>query len=193
MACCDPKLCEETRKQIIELTGNVNIYNRTINLASIKSIRQFVDRFLKDERRLDILINNAEITGPKSLTDDGFESQIGVNHMGHFLLTNLLLDILIKSAPSRIVVVSSMRHMYGTIDTDDLNSEKSYDQTKAYNQSKLANLLFTRHLAKLLNGTRVTVNALHPGVDKIDLTKLHPTIMLDNKIYQTFFYSEIYS
>lgn len=182
MACRDPRLSEKARKEIIEITGNVNIYNRTINMASLKSIRQFVDRFLKDERRLDILINNAEVFGPKSLTEDGFESQIGVNHIGHFLLTNLLLDILIKSVPSRIVVVSNMNYMYGMIDKDDLNSEKCYDQTKAFSQSKLANVLFTRHLANILDGTRVTINALHPGIDKTDLTKYHPIIKYVNGI-----------
>lgn len=106
---------------------------------------------------------------PKSLTKDGFEMQLGVNHLGHFLLTNLLLDILKASAPSRIVIVSSLAHKFGQINRDDLNSEKSYNKYKAYSQSKLANILFCQELAKRLKGTGVTVNAVHPGVVKTDL------------------------
>lgn len=127
-------------------------------------------RFLQEEKRLDILINNAGVMAmPKSLTKDGFEMQLGVNHLGHFLLTNLLLDTLKASAPSRIVVVSSLAHKFGAINKDDLNSEKSYNKYKAYSQSKLANVLFTRELARRLRGTGVTVNAVHPGVVKTEL------------------------
>lgn len=130
----------------------------------------FEFRFLQEEKRLDILINNAGVMAlPKSLTKDGFETQLGVNHLGHFLLTNLLLDILKKSAPSRIVNVSSMAYKYGEINRDDLNSEKSYNKYKAYSQSKLANVLFTEELAKRLKETGVTANALHPGVVKTEL------------------------
>lgn len=127
-------------------------------------------RFLQEEKRLDILINNAGVMAmPKCLTKDGFEMQLGVNHMGHFLLTNLLLDVLKATAPSRIVVLSSLAHKFGTINKDDLNSEKSYSKYKAYSQSKLANILFTRELARRLRGTGVTVNAVHPGVVKTEL------------------------
>ncbi|CAD7013864.1 unnamed protein product [Ceratitis capitata] len=95
--------------------------------------------------------------------------QLGVNHMGHFLLTNLLLDLLKKSAPSRVVTVSSLAHTRGEINVADLNSDKSYDPGTAYNQSKLANILFTRELARRLEGTGVTANALHPGVVDTEL------------------------
>ena len=101
---------------------------------------------------------------PRMLTDEGFEMQIGVNHLGPFLLTNLLLDYLKLSTPSRIVNVSSIAHTRGEINTADLNSEKSYDPANAYAQSKLANVLFTRELSRRLEGTGVTVNALHPGL-----------------------------
>lgn len=118
------------------------------------------------------------MVAPKSLTTDGFESQIGINHLGHFLLTNLLLNALKAAAPSRIIVVSSMAHIGGSINKEDLNSEKSYDRIKAYCQSKLANILFTRHLAKKLDNTGVTVNALHPGVVNTELTRhIHPALM----------------
>lgn len=106
---------------------------------------------------------------PKSLTKDGIELQLGVNHMGHFLLTNLLLDVIQKAAPSRIVNVSSLAHTRGEIKVADLNSEQSYDEGKAYSQSKLANVLFTRELAKRLHNTGVTVNALHPGIVHTEL------------------------
>lgn len=119
---------------------------------------------------MDILINNAGVMAmPKALTKDGFEMQLGVNHLGHFLLTNLLLDILKTSAPSRIIVLSSLAHKYGEINREDLNSEKSYNKYKAYSQSKLANILFVQELAKRLKNTYVTVNALHPGIVKTDL------------------------
>lgn len=108
---------------------------------------------------------------PKSSTKDGFEMQLGVNHLGHFLLTNLLLDTLKKSAPSRIVNVSSSAHYYGKLNKDDLNSERSYSRVNAYSQSKLANVLFTRELAKRLDGTGVVTNSLHPGAVKTELAR----------------------
>lgn len=131
-----------------------------------------MSRFRDDEPKLDILINNAGVMMcPKMMTRNGFEVQIGVNHLGHFLLTNLLLDRLITAAPSRIVVVSSLAHVFGSINKEDLNSEKSYNRYKAYFQSKLANILFTRYLAKKLDGTGVTVNALHPGAVNTELQR----------------------
>lgn len=106
---------------------------------------------------------------PKCLTKDGFEMQMGVNHMGHFLLTNLLLDMLKASSPSRIINLSSIAHQWGSINKDDLNSEKTYNKYRAYFQSKLANILFTKALAKRLEGTAVTVNSVHPGIVKTNL------------------------
>lgn len=135
-----------------------------LDLASMSSIREFSRNFHRIESRLDILICNAGIMAvPKALTEDNFEMQLGVNHLGHFLLTNLLLDMLKLSSPSRIVVVSSMAHSFGKINKDDLLSEKKYGKWGAYGQSKLANILFTRELAKKLEGTGVTVNCCHPG------------------------------
>lgn len=108
---------------------------------------------------------------PKLLTKDGFEMQFGVNHLGHFLLTNLLLDLIKKSSPSRIVTVSSNIYRLGTIQKDDLQSEKSYHRWEAYSQSKLANILFSRELARRLVGTGVTANSLHPGAVSTDLLR----------------------
>ncbi|ALC42025.1 CG30491, partial [Drosophila busckii] len=165
MACRDMKKCEEAREQIVLESKNKYVYCRECDLASLDSVRNFIAAFKREQDKLDVLINNAGVMRcPRSVTKDGFEMQLGVNHMGHFLLTNLLLDLLKKSAPSRIVNVSSLAHTRGEINTGDLNSEKSYDEGKAYSQSKLANVLFTRELAKRLEGSGVTANALHPGV-----------------------------
>lgn len=149
-----------------------NIHFLQLDLASMESIRQFSKKFHELENQLHILINNAGIMAcPRAITKDGFEAQIGTNHMGHFLLTNLLLDLLKQSAPSRVVVVSSLFHWYGRINKEDLNSEKSYYRWLAYGQSKLANILFARELATRLQGTGVTVNSLHPGAVRTELAR----------------------
>lgn len=130
----------------------------------MNSVREFSRKFHEIENRLDILINNAGIFDiPKTLTKDGLEKQMGVNHLGHFLLTHLLLDLLKKSAPSRIVVVSSAFHSVGKIERANFNSEKSYGQWQAYANSKLSNILHCVALTKKLEGTGVTANSLHPG------------------------------
>uniref|UniRef100_A0A1B0GM47 Short-chain dehydrogenase n=1 Tax=Phlebotomus papatasi TaxID=29031 RepID=A0A1B0GM47_PHLPP len=178
MACRDKNRGEEARMEVIEKSGNPNIYFRQLDLASLTSVRSFAQAFKNEESRLDVLLNNAGVMMiPKCHTEDGFEMQIGVNHMGHFLLTNLLLDLLKKSAPSRIINVSSLAHINGQINKEDLNSEKSYNRITAYSQSKLANILFTRELAKRLEGTRVTVNALHPGAVNTELMRHIPKFL----------------
>lgn len=143
---------------------------RELDLASLRSVRAFCRQLLQEEPRLDVLINNAGVFQcPYMKTEDGFEMQFGVNHLGHFLLTNLLLGLLKSSAPSRIVVVSSKLYAYGDINFEDLNSEQSYNKRFCYSRSKLANILFTRELARRLEGTNVTVNVLHPGVVRTNL------------------------
>lgn len=172
MACRDPVRCEGARLEIIEKTKNENIFNRTLDLGSLESVRKFADKFLAEESKLDILINNAGVMAcPKGLTKDGFDLQLGTNHLGHFLLTNLLLDSLKQSAPSRVVVVTSAIYIFGSIHKEDLNFEKSYSKWGSYAQSKLANILFTRKLSEMLHGTNVTVNCCHPGVVKTELSR----------------------
>ncbi|XP_067100430.1 retinol dehydrogenase 13-like isoform X1 [Osmerus mordax] len=178
MGCRDMEKCEDAAKEIRGKTLNPHVYAHHIDLASIKSIRQFAERIKQEEKRVDILINNAGVMRcPVGKTEDGFDVQFGVNHLGHFLLTNLLLDKLKESAPSRVINLASLAHIVGEIDFNDLNWEKKkFDTKRAYCQSKLANVLFTKELAKRLEGTGVTVNALHPGVVATDLgrhTGLH--------------------
>ncbi|KAK1171601.1 retinol dehydrogenase 13-like [Acipenser oxyrinchus oxyrinchus] len=171
MCCRDMVKCENAAKEIRGETLSHNVYARHLDLASIKSIREFANKINEEEERVDILINNAGVMRcPHWQTEDGFEMQFGVNHLGHFLLTNLLLDKMKHSAPSRIINVSSLAHVVGEIDFNDLNWEKKKYNTKvAYCQSKLANVLFTKELARQLQGPGVTVNALHPGVVKTEL------------------------
>ena len=168
MACRDLKKGETALSDIVEKSGSTKVVLKQLDLASMKSIRQFAEDINTNEHHLHVLINNAGLGHLPHLTktEDGFEMTMGVNHLGHFLLTNLLLDLLKKSAPSRIVVVASSVHKDLTkkMRFDNINSETFYKRWDAYGQSKLANILFTRELAKRLEGTGVTVNCLHPGV-----------------------------
>ncbi|CAF0823755.1 unnamed protein product [Brachionus calyciflorus] len=170
LACRDLQKALEAAEEIRKKTGNGNVFVELLDLASLNSVRQFAEKINSQEENVDILINNAGIMMcPKWKTKDGFEMQFGVNHLGHFLLTNLLLDKLKKSTPSRIINVSSLAHEKGKINWDDINSDNSYDLQEAYRQSKLANVLFTRELAKRLNGTGVLTFSLHPGVVRTEL------------------------
>jgi len=143
---------------------------RELDLGSLASVRRFAARFLAEHDRLHLLINNAGVMNtPRQKTSDGFEMQLGVNHLGHFLLTSLLTSRLIESAPARVVNVSSCYHdramgRDGDIHFDDLFFErKKYDGWAAYAQSKLANLLHARELGRRLAGTGVTAVSVHPG------------------------------
>lgn len=149
------------------LPGSAEIMK--LDLASLASVRQFAANFLGKHKRLDGLVNNAGLVTSEGRTEDGFEIQFGTNHLGHFLLTELLLDILKASAPSRIVCLSSVVHagrgsQAVTIDFEDLHYErKPYSAMAAYAQSKLANILHAQELARRLDGTDVTAYSVHPG------------------------------
>ncbi|XP_069547601.1 retinol dehydrogenase 13-like isoform X1 [Brachyistius frenatus] len=191
MGCRDMEKCEAAAKEIRGKTLNPHVYACQLNLASMKSIREFAERINKEEQRVDILINNAGVMRcPAWKTEDDFDMQLGVNHLGHFLLTNLLLDKLKESAPSRVINLASLAHIIGKIDFEDLNWEKKkFDTKQAYCQSKLANVLFTRELAKRLQGTGVTVNAVHPGVVATQLgryTGLHQS-QFSSSVLSPFF------
>lgn len=164
IACRDKARGERAVEDIRKDSGSDKVYFLPLDLANLKSIRDFSQRFHQLETKLDILINNAGVMAcPKMSTADGFEMQIGVNHLGHFLLTNLLLDLIKAASPSRIVNVSSRAHTRGQIYRDDFMLDKDYGSIKSYSQSKLANVLFTRKLAKILKDTGVTANSCHPG------------------------------
>lgn len=164
IACRDEKRGEDALKEIKEKSESDNVHFLKLDLASMESIREFSRKFHELETNLHILINNAGVMAcPKELTKDGFEMHFGTNHLGHFLLTSLLLDIMKVSAPARIINVASLFYIVGKIRRDDLFGEKFYFRWFAYASSKLANILFTRELADRLKGTRVTANVLHPG------------------------------
>ncbi|NXC03982.1 RDH12 dehydrogenase, partial [Orthonyx spaldingii] len=166
IACRDIAKAEAAASEIRAETGNQQVIVKKLDLADTKSIREFAEKFLAEEKELHILINNAGVMlCAYSKTADGFEMHLGVNHLGHFLLTFLLLERLKQSAPARIINVSSLAHHGGRIRFHDLHGEKSYNCGLAYCHSKLANVLFTRELARRLQGKfqEFTVNALHPG------------------------------
>jgi NAD(P)-dependent dehydrogenase (short-subunit alcohol dehydrogenase family) len=152
-------------REIKERTGNAESLCIKCDLASFESVRRAAEEFKAGQQHLDVLIDNAGLVlGKRRVTVDGYEQTFQVNHLSHFLLTNLLLDVLKKSAPSRIVVVASEAHRRAHLDLDDLMLENSFSAFKAYGRSKLANLLFCFELARRLEGSGVTANCLHPGV-----------------------------
>lgn len=145
-----------------------------LDLASQKSVHQFAEAFTAKYDRLDILLNNAGIMAvPYAKTEDGFESQFGTNHLGHFALTGLLIDILLKTPNSRIVNISSNAHRFGSMDFENLMYEKGkeYSRMRAYGRSKLSNLLFTYELQRRFEsaGANVIAVAAHPGLSNTNL------------------------
>ncbi|MDT0308649.1 oxidoreductase [Streptomyces sp. DSM 44917] len=141
---------------------------RLLDLADLASVRAFAGEW--GERPLDVLINNAGLMAvPRARTVDGFESQFGVNHLGHFALTGLLLDRLLAAPGARVVTVSSLLHLASNVDLRDLNSRRRYGRWVAYARSKTANLLFTHELARRLRGRDVVAAAVHPGYAATEL------------------------
>jgi retinol dehydrogenase 12 len=164
MVCRNRAKGEAALADIKKAVGSARVDLMLCDLSSQADIRRFADEFKAAYDRLDVLVNNAGIyLRDRTLTVDGLETTFAVNHLGYFLLTHLLLDRLKQSAPSRVVNVSSDAHPYGHINFDDLQGEHGYKGVRAYCHSKLANILFTRELARRLAGTNVTANSLHPG------------------------------
>lgn len=151
---------EEVRRR----SGATAVESLLCDFSSQRQVRQLAERFQAGHDRLDVLVNNAgAVFAKRTLTEDGIEATFAVNHLGPFLLTNLLLACLAKGTPARVVNVASGAHYGGTMDLDDLGFERGYRIIRAYARSKLANVLFTRELAKRLDGSGITVNCLHPG------------------------------
>jgi NAD(P)-dependent dehydrogenase (short-subunit alcohol dehydrogenase family) len=153
-----------TIEQIKRETGNQNLYGFTADFSRLDQVRKLAGEIIEQQPGLNVLINNAGVyMKHRALTADGYEMTFQVNHLASFLLTNLLLDLLIKNAPSRIVNVSSTTHQGAELDFNNLQGEKHYNGYEAYSTSKLANVFFTIELAEKLKGKNVTVNSLHPG------------------------------
>ena len=157
------------------------------DMSSQAEVRRLADEVLAAYPRLDVLLNNVGgFWAHRHVTADGLEHTFALNHLAPFLLTSLLLDRLIASAPARIVTVSSGAQSMGTIDFDDLMGEQTYSGSRAYNQSKLANVMFTYELAKRLEGTGVTATALHPGVTSTAFSAEDPAMGLLVKVMRPF-------
>ncbi|NHJ03807.1 MAG: SDR family NAD(P)-dependent oxidoreductase [Candidatus Heimdallarchaeota archaeon] len=161
-------------EEIKSFTGKESLELMICDFSSQKSIRSFVTTFLKKYDRLDVLVNNHGLMNEKKkITEDGLESTFAINHLGFFLLTNLLLDLLKKSAPSRIINVTS--GAYGAVrkwSLDDYNWEvRKFSSFRAYSESKLYNIMFTQELAHRLKDTNITVNAYSPGFTRSNFGK----------------------
>lgn len=164
MVCRDRERGETAQREIKQSSGNAPVELMVCDLASQASIRQFAEDFKQRHDRLDVLVNNAGVLlRERSLNEDGIESTFAVNHLGYFLVTSLLLGLLKKSSPSRIVNVSSTAHKYGKLDIGGWVAGRDYSAFGSYSNSKLANVLFTYELARRLQGAGVTANCLHPG------------------------------
>jgi NAD(P)-dependent dehydrogenase (short-subunit alcohol dehydrogenase family) len=156
--------CEAVAESIKTATGSKQVSYIAGDLSLMSQVRGVAEQFLARYDRLDVLINNAgAVFSTRQVTGEGYEMTMALNHLNYFYLTSLLQDRLLKSAPARIVNVSSDAHKMGKIEFDDLMSEKKYSSFGVYSMSKLANVLFTYELARRLEDSGVTANALHPG------------------------------
>jgi retinol dehydrogenase 14 len=159
----DEARAQAAAERIRRTGGDVDVF--TADLSAQREVRRLAEQVGVAYPRLDVLVNNVGgYWATRHVTEDGLERTFAVNHLAPFLLTHLLLDRLRSAAPARVVTVSSGAQAMGRIDFDDLQGERSYSGQRAYNQSKLANVLFTYELARRLEGSGVTANALHPGV-----------------------------
>lgn len=160
----DPARIEAALDEIRKRTGSSSASGLKADFTSMADVRRLAAEALAQTPRLNLLINNAgTVYAQRTITVDGLEATFAVNHLAPFLLTRLLLDRIIANAPARIVTVASHAHYHGTLDFGDYGFERDYRIMRAYSRSKLCNVLFTRELARRLEGTGVTANALHPG------------------------------
>jgi NAD(P)-dependent dehydrogenase (short-subunit alcohol dehydrogenase family) len=191
MGCRRKQAGEEVSQGLVELRGSVEVME--LDLGSFDSVRHFAAEFKQKHNRLDGLVNNAGIMlVPFQKTTDGFEFQFGINHLGHFLLTELLLDHLKASAPARVVIVSSVEHAGSEkrpveIHLEDLNYERRpYNRRESYGQSKLANVLHAKELARRLESSNVAVFSVHPGWARSNLVKSVMPAWVQNVVMRPF-------
>jgi NAD(P)-dependent dehydrogenase (short-subunit alcohol dehydrogenase family) len=168
----DKKRVQFTVDEIKKIASEENVLSVTADLSSLKSVRKMVEDLKTICSKIDVLINNAGVfMNTKKLTEDGYETTFAVNHLSHFLLTNLLLNENMISSKGRIITVSSIAHHNASYDPSNLQGEKSFSGYSAYALSKLANILFAYELSEKLKSTEITSNALHPGVISTKLLK----------------------
>lgn len=180
MACRNLTKANNAKAEIEKAVPNADLEVLQIDLSSLKSVRSFAKTYQAKFDRLDVLINNAGVMMPPySKTEDGFELQLGANHLGHFLLTGLLIDTIVKTPNSRVVSLSSIAHQNGKINFDDLQSEQKYSASKAYGQSKLACLMYAFELQRRLEkaGHKTISTAAHPGVALTELVRHMPKLV----------------
>ncbi|MBL8720365.1 MAG: SDR family oxidoreductase [Myxococcales bacterium] len=189
LACRDAQKGEAARADLAASTGRQDLRVIPLDLADLDSVRAFVATLRAELPRIDVLVNNAGVwTTQRGTTKQGFETTFGVNHLGTFLLTNELLPLLEASPAGRVVTLSSSLHYRGKMQWDDLQSEKRrFSGPTAYNQSKLANVLFTLALARRLAGTKVSAFAVHPGVVATELARSYPKLLV--KVFHLFLLS----
>jgi len=166
LACRDVERGMAAERDVRNASSSSNVFFKKLDLSSFKSVHEFAETIMKEEAKIDILINNAGMMGGKrTITADGIEQHWAANHFGHFLLTNLLLNHIKKSPKGRIVVVSSMAQSFTILDKKSLidNYKDNYKPMTIYAETKFGNVLFANELARKLKDTNVTVNSLHPG------------------------------
>ncbi|MEI6735057.1 MAG: oxidoreductase [Comamonadaceae bacterium] len=180
LACRNTDKAKAAREQILARYATAHVECQTLDLSSLKSVHSFATVFAKSHKKLDLLINNAGIMMPPySLSEDGFESQLAANYLGHFALTGLLLPLLGKTPGSRVISLSSLAHTWGAIRFDDLNFKKGYNKRAGYGQSKLACLMFAYELDRRLRkaGLKTLSVAAHPGVAATNLAQHFPRLL----------------
>ncbi len=181
MACRNLVKAEIAKHKIINEVPNAKVEIMHLDLNSLNAVHQFVEEFRARFNRLDILINNAGILVPPfTKTEDGLESQMGVNYFGHFLLTNLLFEVLNNTPMARVVTLTSPVYKKGRINFENLNSENGYSKSAAYEQSKLACLMFSYELQRRIesSGSHVISVAAHPGLSKTNLGRHTSKILM---------------
>uniref|UniRef100_A0A182P388 Retinol dehydrogenase 14 n=1 Tax=Anopheles epiroticus TaxID=199890 RepID=A0A182P388_9DIPT len=189
MACRNMETAKQAQDEIVKETGNQNVLVLKLDLSSQASVREFAAEVLRTERRLDVLVHNAGFaeTFRKTRSVDGIEFTMATNHYGPFLLTHLLIELLKRSAPARIVVVASELYRFASVNLDNLNPVGSLP-AYLYYVSKCANIMFTRELARRLEGTSVTVNCLHPGMIDSGIWRNVPfPLTLPMRVIKSFF------